>query len=279
MYVETIDAGDFRDQIMAGISLPPSWLDEGVRYFSQWRDYSGVIAEFPDMAKLDALTFGVVVDILAKKQLTSVTINCWTELMEKLRLMVCGVNGLLFQHGIVAPCETDKPGLWAAELMRGMAIGHYDAHPMFFADFPTNIFYDTEKVLGWHCGPARPDKCAGCRAKCGKGWVIPTTRGAAGASLGRWGEVGETMTFVQYRRSGSGQWTLIAYNGTTCEGEETLGTHFYVGMPGRMREFEAFMSTNPFDHHNVAILGDFVDPLTEVARWLQAPCATAKFAK
>jgi len=278
--VEPMDPGAFRQRLVDGLNHPPNWLQEGVGYVSQWIDFSDVVGEFPDTAKLTALAFGFIIETLAQKQSNCVSINCWPDIMEdpELRFMICAVNGLLYQHGIPAACETDWPGNHASAMLQGMVIGGNPAkNVVAFADWTT--FYVPEGlVLFWHCGPFAPGLCrGGCKAAAKPGWIIPVPDGCAGLLHQKWGEIGDCVTFAQIRPDGQGKLTLVGYNGCIGEGPETIGSQFWIalGSEEQARKQEDFNYRNPVDHHHACMLGvNLVYLLPEVASWLGLECAT-----
>ncbi|MFA5799641.1 MAG: hypothetical protein WC840_01635 [Candidatus Peribacteraceae bacterium] len=268
MYVDTLDSGEFRDMLRAGLAKPPEWLEEVVAYVRQWIDFSKVEEQFPDTPKLVALGFGLILQILVDRQLNCVTMNCWPNILEDLRFMVCAINGLFFQHGISAACETDKPGTLACSILQGMVVGEDPTKFVsFFADW-TTVNQLANAVMFWHCGPFAPCKIrgGGC-AQCGKGWIIPTSSGCAGLLDGKWAEIGEPMTLLQLRPDEYGNWVFVAFNGKVTEGPATIGMHFWLDV-GDIRRQEQFMMDNPADHHNSGMTGNMVALIPEVARWL-----------
>lgn len=272
--VETVGGGAFRAKLKAGLETPPEWLDGTVEYVKQWIDFSGVEGEYPDTAKLVALAFGYILDLLVEKQANCVTINCWEDVMQQMRFMYCAVNGLMFQHGIMAPCETDLPGVVACSMLQGMVIGQDPTKYIgAFADW-TSFDMANRRALFWHCGPFAPSRCRGGNcATCREGWIIPVANGCAGLLDGQWAEIGDVMTMAQIRPDEHDNWTIVAYNGKVTNGPPTIGTHFWLHIENP-REMETFNYSHPVDHHNSVMLGDHVRLVPEVARWLGLGSAT-----
>lgn len=269
--VEPVDAGEFRDMLKKDLETPPVWLNEVLAYIGQWIDFSQVVGEFPNTAKLTALGFGRCLELLARKQSNAISINCWAAIMrdEGLRFMVCGINGLLYQHGVMAPCETDWNGAVASALNQGMVIGEDPTNRLnFFADL-TRVEQNGDGLL-WHCGPFPPRLCEGGYATCRKGWIIPVEKGCAGLLDGPWGKIGAPITATQLRSDENGVLTLVAWSARLKKGPRTIGTHCWYGTD-RPEEFEDWTMNVPFDHHNSGMHGvNLLPALKEAARWMRA---------
>lgn len=265
---ETFDAGVFRQMLADGLTTQPAWFKEVLAWVKGRVDYSKVESKFPNTAPYTALGLGYLLQMLAEKESNSISINCWDEVQKLMGFMVCGINGLAFELGIMAACETDWPGNIGCALLQGLAIGNKEV-VCCFADL-TRLEHDTGKIMWWHCGPFPPGKvCGGCQA-C-EGWIFPLPEGCAGLLGGKWGEIGDKVTMAQVRPDGNGVLTLVATNGAIVGGTETIGTHFWTRMSD-VRKFEAWSMKNPVDHHNSVVLGgDMLPVLPDVAEWTELP--------
>ncbi|MBM3210874.1 hypothetical protein FJZ33_01555 [Candidatus Poribacteria bacterium] len=166
--------------------------------------------------------------------------------------------------GVMAPCETDHPGVLASALLHGMGLGD-EKDLNIFADLTR---WDYGKPLWWHCGPfsaAGMRECSNCGAKVEEGWILRTP--AAGLVSGAWGNIGDPITFAQIRPNEDGNLQLSAINGKICEGAPTIGTYFYtqtIDPEGAWR----FIMDYPFDHHCSGRVGNYLPLLKEAAPWI-----------
>jgi len=272
--VETLDGGTFRKTLQEGLTNPPAWMNDVLAYISQWIDFDKVTGKFPNTAKLNALAFGTALDLLVEKQSNCMTLNCWPDVMADLGFMYCPLNGLLFQHGIMAPCETDLPGIQASAMLQGLVVGEDQTKYIgCFADW-TTFQLPEKRAMFWHCGPFAPSRCrGGACAQCREGWIIPVPEGCAGYLHGKWGEIGEAMTLAQIRPDDHDCWSLLAYNGKVVDGPVTRGTHFWLGFEDA-RGQETWNYQNAIDHHHSVMPGDYVRLIPEVARWLGLAAVT-----
>jgi L-fucose isomerase-like protein len=264
MRFETFDSADFQKMLVEGLANPPEWFGEVLDWIKSKIDYSEVEKDFPDTASLTALALGYVLEILVAKESNAVSINCWASIQENLRFMVCGVNALLFELGIMAPCETDWGGALANAVLQGVALGMENPVGCFM-DL-TRFDEETGKSLFWHCGEGAPCLvCGECKAK--QGWIIPTTRGCAGLLNGKVGNVGDKVTFLQLRSGINGYPRFIAFNGAIVDGDDTIGTHFYVQVSDP-EAFEGWMAqVLPLQHHSIMLGANLLPAICKISEW------------
>jgi len=243
---------------------PPEWFQPLRDEIFETFDFSATRNAMPMLPNKLTLILGWVIEQMKATQSNSLTIRCWDELFKILGTMVCCLNGLLFSKGIMAPCETDKPGVLASALMYGLGIGDEDGYD-FFADLTR---WDNGRPLWWHCGPFPPTglRCRGEKAKICAGWIFPgiTCGGLIG---GQWGQLCDAVTFCQIRPNPEGKFTLVGMNGKICDGPSTIGTHFYTSTKDKKATWK-FIMENPFDHHNSGRKGNLLPALEKVAPWL-----------
>lgn len=261
---ESQDIWNLISGVQEGLKNPPDWFDDLHAELSTTLDFSGVSGKHPDLSAKLAMTLGWIVEQLKEKQSNCVSIRCWEELLKGLGMLICPLNGILYSTGVMAPCETDKPGVVASALLHGMGIGD-EKDLNIFADLTR---WDNGKPLWWHCGPfsaAGMRECSDCGAKVEEGWILPTP--AAGLVSGAWGNLGDPITFAQVRPNEDGELQLSVINGKICEGTSTIGTHFYTQTIDPEAAWR-FVMDHPFDHHCSGRVGNYLPLLKEAAPWL-----------
>ena len=261
---ESIDIWNLINAVQEMLKSPPDWFDELHGELSTTLDFSGVAEKYSDLSAKLTLTLGWIVEQLKEKQSNCVTIRCWEELLKGLGMLVCPLNGILYSMGVMAPCETDKPGVIASALLQGLGIGE-DQDLNVFADLTR---WDDGKPLWWHCGPfsaAGLRDCPNCGAKVVEGWILKVP--AAGLVSGAWGNLGDPVTFAQIRPNADGKLQLSALNGDICDGAPTIGTYFYTQMVDPEAAWR-FVMDYPFDHHCSGRVGNYLPVLKEAAPWL-----------
>jgi L-fucose isomerase-like protein len=89
--------------------------------------------------------------IAKKLDVTSLAVNCWTRVQERLHVSVCSVLGRLNEQGMLAACEVD---VYGAATMLALQTAGLGVTPPDFVDW-TDL-HPTEKNvwLAWHCGNA-----------------------------------------------------------------------------------------------------------------------------
>ena len=108
--------------------------------------------------KLETLAkISVVIDeYIAEYHLDAITLRCWNEMEQILRVCPCVLLSELNDRGIVASCEID---LCSAITMRAMALA--SGHATAVLDWNNNYGDDENKVILFHCGPVAQSLMAG----------------------------------------------------------------------------------------------------------------------
>jgi len=259
---ETIELWTLIKFVTEGLETPPEWFEALHEEILGILDFAATVGNFPQLSAKLTLTLGWIVEQLKEKQSNCISIRCWEELFEALGMMVCPLNGILYSMGVMAPCETDKPGAIASALLHGLGIGD-DKDLNIFADLTR---WDHGKPLWWHCGPFPACGARDCdKLPLQEGWIIEVP--SAGLGNGPWGEIGDIITFAQFRPNVNGDLQLTVTNGEICDGPPTIGTHFYTEM-ARPGVAWKFMMDNAVDHHHSGRIGDFLELIEELEPWL-----------
>jgi L-fucose isomerase-like protein len=91
--------------------------------------------------------------IAKQLDVTSLAINCWTRVQERLHVSVCSVLGRLNEQGMIAACEVD---VYGAATMWALYAAGLGMTPPDFIDW-TDLHPSEPNVwLAWHCGNAAP---------------------------------------------------------------------------------------------------------------------------
>lgn len=261
---ESMDIWNLIATVKEWLISPPDWYTNLHEEMVSILDFSMVNDAYPDISKKLTLSLGWLVEQLNEKKSNCVSIRCWEEILKGLGMLICPLNGILYSMGIMAPCETDKPGAIASAMLQGMGIGDEQDYNV-FADLTR---WDHGKPLWWHCGPfsaAGVRDCHDCKPKVREGWILKVP--AAGLVDGAWGNIGDAITFAQIRPNEDGKLQLSALNGKICDGKPTIGTHFYTETLDPEAAWE-FIMDYPFDHHCSGRVGNYLPILREAAPWI-----------
>lgn len=110
-----------------------------------YTDFSRV----PEKNKLNLAKISVVIDeYIEQYHLDAITLRCWNELEDILRVCPCVLISELNDRGIVCSCEID---LCSAITMRAMNLA--SGKPTTCLDWNNNYGDDENKVILFHCGP------------------------------------------------------------------------------------------------------------------------------
>jgi L-fucose isomerase-like protein len=187
--------------------------------------------------------------IAKELDVTSLAVNCWTRVQERLHVSVCSVLGRLNEQGMIAACEVDVYGAATMYALHAAGLGQT---PPDFIDW-TDL-HPTEKNtwLAWHCGNAA--KClgaAGCTPKLVRNermiqWC-PTCHGALEFRL-KEGPV-TCARMVEY----DDEFTLFYGSGTIVDIPPSIrGAYGWVRV-NDVADWETKMVENGIIHHGVLI--------------------------
>jgi L-fucose isomerase-like protein len=89
--------------------------------------------------------------IAKQLDVTSLAINCWTRVQERLGVSVCSVLGRLNEQGMIAACEVD---VYGAATMWALYAAGLGMTPPDFIDWTDLHPSQPDTWLAWHCGNA-----------------------------------------------------------------------------------------------------------------------------
>ena len=120
-------------------------VTEKVKILENYTDFTKV----PEQNKLTLAKVSVVIDeYIEAYHLDALTLRCWNEMEEILRICPCVLLSELNDRGIVASCEID---ICSALMMRAMNLASEE--PTAVLDWNNNYGDDENKVILFHCGP------------------------------------------------------------------------------------------------------------------------------
>lgn len=112
------------------------------------REYTDC-SRVPEKNMLTLAKVSVVLDdYIREYHLDALTLRCWNEMEEVLRICPCVLLSELNDRGIVASCEID---MCSALTMRAMNLASQE--PTAVLDWNNNYGDDEDKVILFHCGP------------------------------------------------------------------------------------------------------------------------------
>ncbi len=202
---------------------------------------------------------GVVLDeYIATYHLDAITLRCWNEMEQILRVCPCVLLSELNERGIVASCEID---LCSAIVMRAMNLA--SEQPAAVLDWNNNYGEDEDKVVLFHCGPVAQSLMEG-KGIVGEHKMFAKTDPGSG-----WGcNEGRIKAFpMTYSNCQTKDGKLIIY---ASEGEMT-GEPIedgYFGCGGvakidRLQDKLLKLARGGFKHHTAIAPGHMKDVLTE----------------
>ena len=105
-----------------------------------------------DAMKALAAMSAAIDDMIADYGMDALTLRCWDEMHDQLRIAPCVLLGELNHRGIAASCEID---LCSGIAMRALQLA--SQRPATVLDWNNNYGDDPEKVILFHCGPVATD--------------------------------------------------------------------------------------------------------------------------
>ena len=142
--VEVFDNSDLLLEVEKVKSGSPE-LETKVRRFREYTDFSGVPADRVEMlARLS-----VAIDrMIERYDLQAVSLRCWLDLEQTLKISPCVVLSELNDRGIPAACELDVGN---AVAMYALALASQE--PAACLDWNNNYEEDPDRCILFHCGP------------------------------------------------------------------------------------------------------------------------------
>lgn len=170
--VESFDLSELFHKVSRKEDQDPA-VTAKLERLKNYTDCSGVPAK--NMMALAKVS--VVLDEYIKEyHLDALTLRCWNEMEEVLRICPCVLLSELNDRGIVASCEID---LCSALTMRAMNLASQESTAVL--DWNNNYGDDEDKVILFHCGPVAQSLMAG------KGTVTEHKMFAKGDPGSGWG--------------------------------------------------------------------------------------------
>jgi L-fucose isomerase-like protein len=187
--------------------------------------------------------------IARQLDVSSLAINCWTRVQERLGVSVCSVIGRLNDMGMVSACEVDVYGAATMLAMHAAGLGRT---PPDFIDWTDLHPTEKDTWLAWHCGNAPRSLAApGSPIRLVRNermiqWC-PTCHGAAEFRL-REGPV-TCARLVEY----DGRFTMFFGTGTIVDIQPFVrGSYGWVKVAD-VADWETKMVENGIIHHGVLI--------------------------
>lgn len=194
----------------------------------------------------------IAIEELARiHHLDGIAMECWTTLQTRYGINACGILGDLFDHGLVAACETDIHAAVTARMLQAACRGRTAP---FIADLTCRHPDNDNAELLWHCGPFAKSlrkKGAGASVRYDKGFY--EIEGGA-FTLARLDQIG-------------GSYQLFADEAAGCEGPQTNGNYVWVETEN-WPEWEKKFMYGPYVHHICGVHGRYAGILKESCKYL-----------
>ena len=206
---------------------------------------------------------GVVLDeYIAEYHLDAITLRCWNELEDILRICPCVLLGELNDRGIAASCEMD---LCSAITMRAMSLASQEAAACL--DWNNNYGDQKDKVILFHCGPVPQSLMTEKGTVIDHKMIAKTDPGAGwGANEGRIKAF--PMTFSNCKMEDGKIYIYVSEGEFT---EDIIEEGFFgCGGVARIPELESKLNKlarNGFKHHTTVGVGHMKQVLTEAFQY------------
>lgn len=195
-----------------------------------------------------------------KEKCNAVAIQCWNALQDTLGIMPCIGNGILFDEGIPAACETDLHGAVSSIMLQEAAMR---TSPVFFADLTIRHPENDNAELLWHCGnfPVSLAK-EGSKKEAGRHFIMPHHC----PGTGEWELKGGDITICRFDGD-HGEYNLLIGEGKGVEGPKTKGTYVWFEVKD-WTKFEERIVTGPYVHHCAGIHAKVAPVLYEACKYI-----------
>ena len=122
----------------------------------EWIDRLHAAASFegvPDYADKTLARFGATMQSYVDElSLGALTLRCWTELQDELKIAPCSLLGIFNMLGVPAACETDASNVYTMAALAAASQGSAAC-----LDLNNNYGTDPDKLILFHCGPVPAD--------------------------------------------------------------------------------------------------------------------------
>ncbi len=191
-------------------------------------------------------------------ELDALAVRCWPEFADMYGTSPCAAMSLLSAKGYTIGCEGDVEGTVSM-----LACNVISQLPAFLADL-SQINFDEDCALMWHCGVAAPTLWDGASEKTLDSYFA-AGRGVTAGFVMQSG----TVTVMRID-SARGKTRLFVQKGEAIPMKKELtGTYCKVKFERPMRELFDTITQNGIAHHVALIYGDHVETVRHFAKMME----------
>jgi L-fucose isomerase-like protein len=145
---------------LVGVLARYNKMSEDDQRVKQWMERLHEAASFegvPDYADKALARFGATMQSYVDElNLGAISLRCWTELQDELKIAPCSLLGIFNMFGVPATCETDVSNIYTMAALAAASEGSAAC-----LDLNNNYGDDPEKLILFHCGPVPMDMMTG----------------------------------------------------------------------------------------------------------------------
>jgi L-fucose isomerase-like protein len=202
----------------------------------------------------------MVNDYCEKENCTAAAIQCWTALQDTLGIMPCIANGLLFDEGIPATCETDLHGAISSIVLQEATMR---SSAVFLADLTVRHPNNDNAELLWHCGNFPPSLAKeGSKTGAGYHFIFPSHC----PGTGEWELKNGAITICRFDGD-HGEYSLLIGEGKGVKGPKTKGTYVWFEVKD-WPKWEEKIVTGPYVHHCAGVHAKVAAVLYESCKYI-----------
>lgn len=228
-----------------------------------------ILKKFADFSNVPELNFnnlaktGVVLDeYIEEYHLDAITLRCWFEMQNILKICPCVLLGELNDRGITASCEMD---LCSAITMKAMSLA--SGQPSACLDWNNNYGDEKDKVILFHCGPVAKKLMTSCGTVIDHKMIAKTNPGDGwGANEGRIRPFPMTISNCKME---DGIITIYASEGEFTDDvieDGYFGCAGVANIPDLENKLNK-LARNGFKHHTTVGVGHMKDVLEEAFKY------------
>lgn len=207
-----------------------------------------------------ALTM-VLEDYFRDYDLSSMAVQCWSDMQDELGIMPCSTFGLLCDQLKPIACETDVKGAVGAAMLQAAGLNQT---PIFFSDITVPHPTNPNANLLWHCGCFPSTLAREGQELCMANHPLQAPYPGA---VGEWELKRGDITINRFDCQ-DGKYTMMMGQGKATDGPKVNGTYVWFEVDN-WPKWEHRLVTGPYIHHISGIYGNMVPSLYSACKYIE----------